>query len=180
MDNRAEDISWDGDPDESDILNEPAREGKKSKGPIPKIPAPDRARTPWEMHSQQVQKFDVLTREEEEELARRFQQGDRRVGDEIVMRNQRFVIKMAINFRGYGFDIMDLIQEGNVGLLHAAEKFDPERGTRFVTYAVFLDKSLYADVHYEQHASGHSHVDPGQPPGILELCANESSICRSS
>ena len=85
-----------------------------------------------------IAKYPLLTREDEVALARRYRdRGDRRAADVLVTSNLRFVVKIAAGFRGYGFRLADLVEEGNVGLLEAVERFDPERGRRFMTYAAF-------------------------------------------
>ncbi len=77
-----------------------------------------------------------LERDHELELARRWRdQGDAQALHELVFAYARFVIKIASRFRGYGLPLADLVQEGNVGLMEAAARFDPERDVRFSTYA---------------------------------------------
>jgi RNA polymerase sigma-32 factor len=85
-----------------------------------------------------IRKFASLTREQEVELSRRWlRQGDRAAAEELVTANLRFVVKIAAGYRGYGFALSDLIEEGNLGLLEAVKRFDPERGRRFMTYAAY-------------------------------------------
>jgi RNA polymerase sigma-32 factor len=84
----------------------------------------------------EIQQYDLLTPEGERELATKARAGDRRAAEALVTANLRFVVKVALQYRGYGFRLLDLIQEGNLGLMQAVEKFDPERGYRLVTYAV--------------------------------------------
>lgn len=79
----------------------------------------------------------VPTPAEEIALGRRIQAGDAEALRELVERNLRFVVQVASKYKGYGLPLADLINEGNLGLLHAAGKFDPEHGTRFITYAVW-------------------------------------------
>lgn len=78
---------------------------------------------------------EVLGREEERKLARRIKEGDRKAKDKLVEHNLRLVVDIAKGYRGYGLDYSDLIQAGNLGLLKAIEKFDPELGNKFSTYA---------------------------------------------
>lgn len=78
---------------------------------------------------------DLLSREQEVELAKRRDTGDREALGELVVANLKLVVKFAKAFNGRGLDFEDLIQEGNLGLLRAAQLFDPSRGTRFSTYA---------------------------------------------
>ncbi len=85
----------------------------------------------------EVRQWPVPTPDEEVALGRRIQEGDEEALHELVKRNLRFVVQVAGKYKGYGVPLADLINEGNLGLLHAARKFDPERGVRFITYAVW-------------------------------------------
>lgn len=85
----------------------------------------------------EVRTKSVPTPAEEIALGRRIQAGDAEALRELVERNLRFVVQVASKYKGYGLPLADLINEGNLGLLHAAGKFDPEHGTRFITYAVW-------------------------------------------
>src|SRR5215216_4494895 len=73
----------------------------------------------------------LLTHQEEVSLARRAHTGDQKARNELVERNLRLVVSMAKRYRGMGLPFEDLIQEGNIGLMKAVEKFDPDRGWRF-------------------------------------------------
>jgi RNA polymerase sigma-32 factor len=85
-----------------------------------------------------AKRFPMLTPEREQELARAWRrQGDETALRELVGSHLRLVAKIARGFSGYGLPIADLIAEGNVGLMQAAQKFDPERGFRFATYAMW-------------------------------------------
>lgn len=84
-----------------------------------------------------VRRTSVPTLEAEQALARRIQQGDDKAIQELVEGHLRFVVQVARKYQGYGLPLSDLINEGNLGLLHAAHKFDPGRGVRFITYAVW-------------------------------------------
>ena len=84
---------------------------------------------------QKVRAIPVLSREEEHDLAVKVQQGDQRAADALVNANLRYVVAVALQYRRYNIRLADLVAEGNVGLVIAVKKFDPHRGTRFVTYA---------------------------------------------
>ncbi|TNF61186.1 MAG: sigma-70 family RNA polymerase sigma factor [Deltaproteobacteria bacterium] len=84
---------------------------------------------------QQVRAIPKLSREEEHRLALRAREGDQDAADRLVEANLRYVIAIALQYRRYGVKLGDLIAEGSVGLVTAVRKFDPHRGTRFVTYA---------------------------------------------
>jgi RNA polymerase primary sigma factor len=85
----------------------------------------------------EVRRRPVPTPEEELELGRRIKAGDTEAVHELVERNLRFVLQVAGKYKGSDVPLTDLINEGNLGLIHAARKFDPDRGARFVTYAVW-------------------------------------------
>jgi RNA polymerase primary sigma factor len=78
-----------------------------------------------------------LTADEEHELGRRIQDGDQDAQRRLVEGNLRFVVSYAKRFRGIGVPFLDLIHEGNLGLMEAARRFDPERNVKFITYAVW-------------------------------------------
>lgn len=86
---------------------------------------------------QRVRTTEVLSREEEHELAVRYRNGERAAGARLVESNLRFVLSMARQYKRYGLPMGELVAEGNVGLATALEKFDPYKGTRFVTYAAY-------------------------------------------
>lgn len=79
----------------------------------------------------------LLALDEEQQLARRISAGDELAREQMVRANLRLVVKVARDFLGRGLDLDDLVQEGNVGLIHAVERFDPSRNTRFSTYASY-------------------------------------------
>ncbi len=93
--------------------------------------------TGLKMYLDEIGQNRVLTRDEEVELFRRLRQGEESARQTIVECNLKFVIRVAQQFRGRGLALEDLIQEGNLGLLEAIEKFDHRRGFRFSTYAAF-------------------------------------------
>jgi RNA polymerase primary sigma factor len=80
---------------------------------------------------------ELLTHEEEIDLSKRAKQGDTRARQRLIEKNLRLVVSVAKKYRGYGLPFEDLIQEGNIGLMKAVEKFDPDRGFRFSTYATW-------------------------------------------
>ena len=84
-----------------------------------------------------IDKGDLLTHEEEIDLSKRAKQGDARARKRLIEKNLRLVVSVAKRYRGYGLPFEDLIQEGNIGLMKAVEKFDPDRGFRFSTYATW-------------------------------------------
>ena len=85
----------------------------------------------------EASKYPLLNAAEEKELARRIRKGDQDAMHELVKRNLRFVVSVAKKYQNRGLPLIDLIGEGNVGLLTAARKFDPDQGVKFISYAVW-------------------------------------------
>jgi RNA polymerase primary sigma factor len=86
---------------------------------------------------QEIGREDLITSEEEVELAQAIQKGDRKALDKLTRANLRFVVSVAKQYQNQGLDLPDLISEGNLGLIKAAEKFDATRGFKFISYAVW-------------------------------------------
>jgi RNA polymerase primary sigma factor len=86
---------------------------------------------------QEVKKSDNLTREQESTLARAAQSGDVKAQNALVEANLRFVIQVARQYQGMGLELEDLIAFGNIGLFEAVERFNPDKGVKFITFAVW-------------------------------------------
>jgi RNA polymerase sigma-32 factor len=90
----------------------------------------------------QIESYPILSREEENSLALRYRDyEDECAGETLITANLRFVIKVALGYRNYGVKLMDLIQEGNIGLIKAVERFDPDKGYRLISYAIWWIKA---------------------------------------
>jgi RNA polymerase primary sigma factor len=89
------------------------------------------------LYLREIGKIPLLTAEEELALAQKVVSGDKRAKDQMAEANMRLVVSIAKRYVGRGLDLLDLIQEGNTGLLRAVEKFDPDRGFKFSTYATW-------------------------------------------
>lgn len=91
-----------------------------------------------DIYMSEINRFQILTSDEEFKLAVRFMKyDDMEAAEKLVTSNLRFVVKIAHEYRNYGVKLIDLIQEGNVGLMHAVKKFNPYRGFRLISYAVW-------------------------------------------
>jgi RNA polymerase sigma-32 factor len=102
---------------------------------------------------QNLDRFAPLEREQELELARRYRdQDDQAAAEQLVQSHLKSVVKMAHKYRGYGIYLSDLIAEGNLGLLEAVRRFEPERGLRFLTYARYWIRA-YMLAHILKHWS---------------------------
>jgi RNA polymerase sigma-32 factor len=92
----------------------------------------------FEHYMAQINRFELLSREQELELASRYRQScDLEAAHQLICANLRFVVKIALEYRTYGLKLLDMVQEGNIGLMMAVKKFDPERGIRLISYAVW-------------------------------------------
>jgi RNA polymerase primary sigma factor len=85
----------------------------------------------------EISRIPLLTREQEVELARRIRAGEETAKQQLIEANLRLVVQIARRYINRGLPLLDLIEEGNIGLLRAAEKYEPDRGTRFSTYATW-------------------------------------------
>lgn len=95
-----------------------------------------------ETYMAEIQRVPLLSRDEEVALARRYRDdGDISAAHQLVTSNLRFVVKIAHEYRRYGYKLLDIIQEGNIGLMTAVKKFDPDKGYRLISYAVWWIRS---------------------------------------
>jgi RNA polymerase sigma-32 factor len=93
-----------------------------------------------------IRRFELLERDQEYALAKRWREhGDRDAADQLVTSHLRLAAKIATNYRGYGLPISEMISEGNVGLMQALNRFDPEKGFRFATYAIWWIRASIQD-----------------------------------
>lgn len=93
---------------------------------------------PVARYMMEIGRYPLLTREQEQEIARRYREtGDPKAAEMLVTSNLRFVVKVAAEYTKFGAKLIDLVQEGNVGLMHAVKEFNPYKGNRLITYAVW-------------------------------------------
>ena len=104
------------------------------------------ARNPGPGYLGEIRRFSMLEKELEYRLAKRWREhGDRKAADQIVTSHLRLAAKVAMNYRGYGLPLSEIISEGNVGLMQAINRFEPERGFRFATYAIWWIRASIQD-----------------------------------
>ena len=85
----------------------------------------------------EIRDIPVLTRDEEQRLVRDMIKGSRDAMDQLIQGNLKYVVSVANKYKGCGLSLLDLINEGNIGLIQAAKRFDPDKGVKFITYAVW-------------------------------------------
>ena len=108
------------------------------------------ARDLLQRYLHEIGKVPLLSEEEEKELAKRLKAGDKAAKEKFITANLRLVVSIARKYMGYGLPLLDLIQEGNIGLMRAVERFDPEKGYKFSTYATWWIRQAIARAIAEQ------------------------------
>jgi RNA polymerase primary sigma factor len=118
-------------------MTQPTQKKKRRRRTAPAIAVSEDDRDLLDQYLYEVSKTPLLTPQEEIELAKKVRAGDQVAMQELAKRNLRFVISVAKKYQNRGLPLTDLIGEGNVGLLTAARKFDPDQGVKFISYAVW-------------------------------------------
>jgi RNA polymerase primary sigma factor len=108
--------------------------------PTPSAPAAPLERSNLQLYLQEIGKTALLTPKEEVTLARRIRRGDKAARDHMISANLRLVVKIAHDYKDFGLPLLDLISEGNIGLIKAVERFDPRKGGKLSTYAAWWIK----------------------------------------
>ena len=108
---------------------------------------------PIHLYMREIAKYPVLTKEEEYELSKKFfETKDPQIAKALARANLRFVVKIAAEYTRFGSHLIDLIQEGNIGLLHAIKEFNPYKGVRLITYAVWWIRGYIQEYLMRQHS----------------------------
>ncbi len=110
----------------------------------------DKELTTLQLYMQQMGKYPMLSPEEERDLAIRAKKGDKEALKKLVEGNLRFVVSIAKNFMGWGVPLTDLIAAGNLGLIEAAKRFDPEKNVKFISYAVWWIRQAIMQTIFQQ------------------------------
>jgi RNA polymerase primary sigma factor len=90
---------------------------------------------PIQVYLREISRVPLLTLQQESDLAKRIKRGDHKAREHMIKANLRLVVKIAHDYDGLGLPLLDLISEGNIGLMNAAERFDPKKGAKMSTYA---------------------------------------------
>jgi RNA polymerase sigma-32 factor len=108
---------------------------------------------PLTQYLAEIRKYPLLTPEEEKELAiRYFEKGDPLAAEKLVTSNLRFVVKIALEYAKMGAKLMDIVQEGNVGLMHAVKEYNPYKGVKLITYAVWWIRGYIREFLLKQYS----------------------------
>src|SRR5688572_29417209 len=111
---------------------------KPDRAPTEQIAHGDRSNL--QLYLQEIGKTPLLTIDEEISLAKRIRRGDKSARDHMIKANLRLVVKIAMDYKDFGLPLLDLISEGNIGLIKAVERFDPRKGGKLSTYAAWWIK----------------------------------------
>ena len=106
-----------------------------------------------QIYLKQIEGIKVLTREEEATIARKAAKGDESAKEKLITSNLRFVVSIAVKYQNLGLPLMDLINEGNMGLIRAVDKFDVEKGFKFISYARWWIRHYILKAIFEQSTS---------------------------
>lgn len=111
------------------------------------------SKDPIAIYLQEIRKYPILTREQEQEVAKKYYETkDPAAAQALVTSNLRFVVKIAAEYSKFGAKLIDLIQEGNLGLMHAVRDFNPNKGVKLITYAVWWIRGYIQDYLMKQYS----------------------------
>jgi RNA polymerase primary sigma factor len=110
-------------------------------------------KTAVQIYLKQIENIPVLSREEEESVALKAAEGDQMAKEKLIISNLRFVVSIAVKYQNLGLPLMDLINEGNMGLIRAVEKFDVSKGFKFISYARWWIRHFILKAIFEQSTS---------------------------
>tara|TARA_Y100001936_G_scaffold77281_1_gene75739 strand:- start:87 stop:953 length:867 start_codon:yes stop_codon:yes gene_type:complete len=127
-------------------------------------------------YMKEISKIKLLSKEEEIKLAKAIKKGDPKAIQEMVRRNLKYVVTVANKYRGFGISLQDLIEEGNIGLIQAAKRFDVSKNVKFITYAVWWIKQ--AIMHSLAEQSGAVKLPVKQAGKIARFNKKSQQMCQ--
>jgi RNA polymerase primary sigma factor len=136
-------------------------------------PARGRQLDAYARYLQEITQSKLLSHEEEIELSNKVRQGDEQARSRMIVCNLRLVVKIARSYENYGLPLLDLINEGNIGLMKAVERFDPSRGVRFSTYAVWWIRQAIVRALANQSKTIRLPVHAGQKLAAIRRAGND-------
>lgn len=149
----------------------------KTKTAPPKKPERREHSEPLTQYLNEISKIKPLSRAEEKQLAYKIAQGDIKALQELVRRNLKFVVSVANKYKGYRLSLQDLIEEGNIGLIQAAKRFDPTRDIKFITYAVWWIRQ--AIMHCMAEQSGTVRLPIKQAGKVYQMSKKRRSLTQT-
>ncbi|MBI2947394.1 MAG: sigma-70 family RNA polymerase sigma factor [Verrucomicrobia bacterium] len=132
--------------DDKSVAQEPLESKAIRRDPEPSTPPEPRERSSYDgdtaikLYLREIGQVKLLTPQEEIELAARIKKGDKKAREQMIKANLRLVVKIAHDYEGLGLPLLDLINEGNIGLMKAVERFDPSKGGKLSTYGAWWIK----------------------------------------
>jgi RNA polymerase primary sigma factor len=142
-----------------------------------KVPASESSGDSMALYLVEISKIKPLSREEEEMFADRIAKGNVKALQELVRRNLKYVVSVAKKYRGLGQSLQDLVEEGNIGLIQAAKRFDGSRHVKFITYAVWWIKQ--AILHSLAEQSGTVKLPVKQAGKIFRINKQQSALAQT-
>jgi RNA polymerase primary sigma factor len=153
-----------------------ARTKRRAVRPAQIARAVDEGRESLDLYLDEISRVPLLSREEEMELARKAFKGNIAAQEKLARHNVRFVVSVAKKFQNRGVPLVDLIGEGNLGLMTAARKFDPDRGVKFISYAVWWVRQAVLKALAEQTRS--VRIPLNQNSQLIKLARAETILAQ--
>lgn len=157
-------------------VTEARRRGRRPNIEVEGFAGASEERSALDQYLREVSRHELLTPQQEIELGHRAQAGDEEAVQALVRANLRFVISVAKKYQNRGVSLIDLIQEGNVGLVTAARKFDPDQGVKFISYAVWWIRQTVLQALAEQTRS--VRIPLNQNSNLVKLSRTETALTQ--
>ncbi len=166
------------EPEENEDFDAPV-EPEKALAPLVSSRGLTSSTDPLITYLNEIRRYNVMTREQEQEVAKRYYDNkDPQAAQELIKANLRFVVKVAAEYSKFGAKMIDLIQEGNIGLMHAVKEYNPHKGVRLITYAVWWIRGYIQEYLMKQFSMVKIGTTPNQRKLFYQLQKQKEELER--